>query len=99
MSRHLDLEGIGELCALVGVAGYRPLVGAFFEDASGSVAALRNGLEHADLLGLRGLAGLAGRIEHDAEGWDAAACWQALEDWEHAWHLAADLCKKLEYTH
>ncbi len=115
MSRHLDLEGIGELCALVGVAGYRPLVGAFFEDASGSVAALRNGLEHADLrnlpslahrcrgaaelLGLRGLAGLAGRIEHDAEGWDAAACWQALEDWEHAWHLAADLCKKLEYAH
>ncbi|MBT9598990.1 MAG: response regulator [Vitreoscilla sp.] len=113
MSRHLDLEGIGELCALLGVAGYRPLVASFFDDSSGADAALRGALNNADLralpalahrcrgaaelLGLRALAGLAERIENEAGAWDAATCRQALADWQQAWRLAAALCKKMEY--
>jgi HPt (histidine-containing phosphotransfer) domain-containing protein len=113
MSRHLDLEGIGELCALIGVAGFRPLVESFFDDASGADAALRSALESADtgalpalahrcrgaaeLLGLRALAGQAERIENEGDGWDAADSRQALADWQLAWNLAEALCRKMDF--
>ncbi|HSI61445.1 MAG TPA: ATP-binding protein, partial [Ideonella sp.] len=83
MTRHLALESIGELCALVSLGGYRPLLVGFFDDAGDTLgqlcgelaraqpAALAKGAHQikgaAHLLGLKAIAEQAARIEDDAQ--------------------------------
>ena len=49
MARHLSLDTMAELCSLLGLEGYRPLLQRFFADEGGDFQALCAALEAQDL--------------------------------------------------
>ncbi|MEK8047553.1 ATP-binding protein [Ideonella margarita] len=114
MGRYLALESIGELCALVSLAGYRPLLEDFFEDDSETFAALCLALEQPDaanlrkrahalkgaahLLGMKGIGAEAEGIEATADSMDGAARAAALARVRDAWQRSWALARTMGFT-
>jgi two-component system, sensor histidine kinase len=109
MSRHLALDSIGELCALVTLGGVRPLLEEFFDDDSETFTALLLALEADDattlrkrahalkgaahLLGLKALADQAQRLEKEASSLSAGQREEAALALRLAWEKSWALCR------
>jgi CheY-like chemotaxis protein len=109
MARYLALDSIGELCALVSLAGVRPLLEEFFDDDSETFTALLLALEQQDpatlrkrahalkgaahLLGLKGLAEQAKQVEVSAATWTDQDREQAAKQLRLGWEKSWALCR------
>jgi HPt (histidine-containing phosphotransfer) domain-containing protein len=96
VARHLDMEVIGDICVGVGLAGYRSVLAGFFQDGSGSQAALLDALDAADTralaerahaikgaaasLGLRAVNRAAARLEAERHTLSITACAEAATE-------------------
>ena len=107
--RHLNLETVAELCVMLSLDGYRPLLGAFFADEAGDYAQLYPALEAGDtarvrrlghrLQGAAHLLGLSliaqhGRRLADARSDDGSPVPDAPA-LEAAWRTSEALCRRL----
>jgi HPt (histidine-containing phosphotransfer) domain-containing protein len=96
VATHLDMAVIGDVCVGVGLAGYRSVLSSFFQDNSGSQAALLAALDAADTaalaerahaikgaaasLGLRALNLAAARLEAGGSALTPPACADAATE-------------------
>lgn len=107
--RHLNLETVAELCVMLSLDGYRPLLGAFFADEAGDFAQLCQALRAGDtarvqrlghrLQGAAHLLGLSliaqhGRRLADARSDDDSPAPDAPA-LEAAWRTSQALCRRL----
>lgn len=110
----LNVATLGELSALLGLDGMRPLITAFFADDSRVYAELLAALEPLDgdalahaahrfngaarLLGMQGLAAQAVAVEQQAHALTPASAARAAADLRQAWRASHTMCRRLAFA-
>jgi len=111
MKRFLDLDSIGELCTLLTLQSYRPMLSEFFDDKSGTYTRLARGMLEKDaaamrkyahqlkgaagLVGLRGLAGLAAEIHDHAASTSTDELNELSARIQDGWFRSRELCRAM----
>lgn len=114
IASQLDMTVIGDVCAGIGIAGYRSVLGSFLACDSGSQAALLSALDDFDRavlrerahsfkgaaasLGLTALRAFGEALEDDADRLDGRSCERAATDLRALLRTTRSLLQRLGFT-